>query len=138
MASELIADPRADLGQPRVDVGAEARMRDVLDVGDDIPMLVELVAEAAGFAEVEAAAGVDAAGLVAQRRGVDGAAELALEEERLVDWDAPGEAGEAVTCLAAGVDHRADIDARIEEPGEPLPTDIVGVADWRGQEFIRQ
>src|SRR5271157_2202036 len=100
-------------------------------------MLVELVAEASRLAEVEAAAGVDAARLVPQRQGVDRAAELALEEEPLVDRDAPGEAGEAVARLAAGVDHRADVDARIEEPGEPLAADIVGIADRRGENLAR-
>src|SRR6516162_5911079 len=116
--SELIPHSRPDLCQARIDVGAQARVRDVLNVCNKIPVLVELVPEAAGFAEVPAAAGVHAAGLVAQRRGVDGAAELALEEEAPVDRDAPGEASEAVAGLAAGIDHRADVDARIEEPRE--------------------
>ena len=110
-------------------------MRDVLDVGDKIPVLVELVAEAAELAEVPAAARVDPVRLVTQRRGVDRGAELALEEEPLVERNAPGEAGEAVAGLAAGIDHRADIDARIEEPGEPGTTNIIGVADRRRQEF---
>src|SRR5690348_5838451 len=117
--SEPVADPRADLGQAGVGAGAEARVADVLDIGDDIPVLIELVAEAARFADMAAAAGVDAARLVPQRRGVDGAAELALEEEALIDRNAPGEPGEAVARLAARVDHAADVDARIEDPGEP-------------------
>src|ERR1700729_31192 len=113
--SELIPDPRADLGQARVDVGAQARVRDVLDIGDNVPVLAELVAEAARFAEVPAAAGVDAVGFIPQRRGVDRGAKLALEEEPLVERNAPGEAGEAVARLALGIDHRADVDAGIEE-----------------------
>src|SRR5262249_11286981 len=105
--SELVPDSRADLGQTRVDAGAEARVRDVLDVGDDVEVLIELVAEAARFAEGEPAAHVDATLFWVGRRVIDRAAELALEEEPLVDRDAPGEAGKAVACLAAGVDHRA-------------------------------
>src|SRR6516165_4616635 len=101
-------------------------------------MFAQLVAEPARLSEVEAAARVDAARLVPQRRGVDCAPELALEEEPLVDWNAPGEAGEAVARLAAGVDHRADVDARIEEPGKPLSADVVRIADWRGKDFDRQ
>src|SRR5580700_8440598 len=125
--SELIPDPRADLGQARVDVGAQARVRDVLDIGDDVPVLAELVAEAARFPEVPAAAGVDAVRLVPQRRGVDRGAKLALEEEPLIERYAPGEAGKAVARLAAGIDHRAKVDARIEEPRKPRATDVVGV-----------
>src|SRR6185437_3170123 len=136
--SEPIPDPRADLRQARVDVGAEARMADVLDIGDNIPVLVELVAEAARFAEVPAAAGVDVARLVAQRRGVDGGAQLALEEEALVDRNAPGEAGEAVARPAAGVDHAPDMNAGIEEPREPRAADVAGMADRGRQELARQ
>src|ERR1700722_1747630 len=134
---ELIPDPRADLGQARVDAGAQARVRDVLDVGDNVPALVELVAEAARLAEVPAAAGVDAVRFVAQRRGVDRGAKLALEEEPLIERNAPGEAGEAIAGLALGVDHRADVDARIEKPRKPRTADVVGIADRIGQEFPR-
>ena len=81
-------------------LGAQARVRDVLDIGDHVPVLVELVAEAARLAEVPAAAGVDAVRLVPQRRCVDRGAKLALEEEPLVERNAPGEAGEAVARLA--------------------------------------
>src|SRR6185312_5262679 len=136
--SEPVADPRADLRQARVGAGAEAGVRNMLDIGDDIPVLIELVAKAARLAEVPAAAGVDAARLVPQRRGVDGAAELALEEEALIDRNAPGESGEAVARLAAGVDHAADVDARVEEPGEPLAADVAGIADRRRKDFHRQ
>src|SRR3984957_9021247 len=132
---ELISDTRADLGQARVDVGAEARVRDVLDIGDNIPVLVELVAEAARLAEIPAAACVDAVRFVPQRRGVDRGAKLALEEKPFVDRNAPSEAGEAVARLAPGIDHRADVDARIEKPAEPLAADVVGVADRIGQEL---
>src|SRR4029077_20424545 len=104
-------------GTARVEAGAQARVRELLDVGDNVPVLVELVAEAARFAEVPAAAGVDAVRFVAQRRGVDRGAKLALEEEALIERNAPSEAGEAVARLALGIDHRADVDARIEEPG---------------------
>src|ERR1700729_3980685 len=134
---ELIPDPRADLGQARVDVGAQARVRDVLDVGDNVPVLTELVAEAARFAEVPTAACVDAVRFVAQRRGVDRGAKLALEEETLVERNAPGEASEAVARLALGIDHRADVDARIEKPRKPRTADVVGIADRIGQEFAR-
>src|SRR5580704_18003247 len=123
LPSELIPDPRADLGQARVDVGAQARVRDVLDVGDKVPVLAELVAETARFAEVPAATGVDAVRLVPQRRRVDRGAKLALEEEPLIERYAPGEAGEAVTRLAAGIDHRAKVDTRIEEPRKPRAAD---------------
>ena len=85
VALELIPDPRADLRQARVDVGAQARVRDVLDISDEVPVLVELVAEAARLAEVEPAAWVNAANLRMVRTVVDGAAELALERERPYD-----------------------------------------------------
>src|SRR5580704_9575104 len=137
LPSELIPDPRADLGQAWVDVRAQARVRDVLDIGDHVPVLAELVAEAARFPEVPAATGVHAVRLVPQRRGVHCRAKLALEEEPLIERYAPGETGKAVARLAAGVDHRAKVDARIEEPRKPRATDVVGVADRSGQEFAR-
>src|SRR4029077_7287798 len=116
-------------GTARVEAGAQARVRDVLDVGDHVPVLVELVAEAARFAEVPAAAGVDAVRFVAQRRGVDRGAKLALEEEPLVERNAPGETGKAVARLALSIDHRANVDAWIEEPRKPRAADVVCIDD---------
>src|SRR3984957_2508597 len=94
-------------------------MRVVLDAGYNVDVRSELNAEAAGLPKVDRAAHEDAAYLGMLRAIVDGAAELALEKKPPVDRNPPGETGEGVARLAAGVDHAANIDTRPEKPTEP-------------------
>src|SRR5208337_2777745 len=122
--SELVADPGADLGQPRVDVGAKRGVGDMLNAGDDVPVLGKLISKAARFPEGQRATHIDAPTLRPVRGVVDGAAEFALEEELANDRNAPVETGEGVAAPAAGVDHRADVEARLEKPRYPgIPSD---------------
>src|ERR1700677_171030 len=109
----------------------------MLDAAYDVDVRSELDAESTGFAKVGHAAHEDPVPLRVLWTVVDGAAELALEKQGPVDWNAPGEAREEIARLAARVDHRAYVDARIEKPREPLAANVVGVADRRGQEFGR-
>src|SRR6202167_1485242 len=109
----------------------------MLDAAYNVDVWSELDAEAARFAKVGQSAHEDPVSLRMLRTVVDGATELALEKEGPVDRNAPSEPGEEIARLAAGVDHRADVDARIEKPREPLAANVVGVADRRGQEFGR-
>src|SRR5271163_4749494 len=107
----------------------------MLDAAYDVDVRSELDAEAARFAKVGHAAHEDPVSLRMLWTVVDGAAELALEKEGPVDRNAPSEAREEIARLAAGVDHSADVDARIEKPREIAAANVVGVADRRRQEF---
>src|ERR1700733_6962976 len=113
-------------------------MRVVLDAGYNVDVRSELNAEAAGLPKVDRAAHEDAAYLGMLRAIVDGAAELALEKKPPVDRNPPGETGEGVARLAAGVDHAPNIDARPEKPTEPGVVGRARKRERRRQQFDRR
>jgi hypothetical protein len=119
-------------------MGAEGRVRVMLDAGYDVDVLGQLIAEAAGLPEVDRASHEDAANLRMLGAIVDGAAELALEKEPLIERNAPGETGEAIARLAAGVDHPAQIEAGPEKPAEPGVVGRTGKRERGGQQFDRR